>query len=63
MKKLAADSVDLSAFQDYLTVHNMANNTIHVSLYAIEQFYSLFPHLTISNLQLYKIYLLEHYKP
>lgn len=63
MEKLAADSVDLSAFQDYLTVHNMANNTIHVYLYAIEQFYSLFPHLTISNLQLYKVYLLEHYKP
>lgn len=63
MEKLAANSVDLSAFQDYLTVHNMASNTIHVYLYAIEQFYSLFPHLTISNLQLYKVYLLEHYKP
>ena len=41
----------------------MSANTIHVYLYAVEQFYSLYPCLSVSNLQLYKVFLLEHYKP
>ncbi len=54
---------DLSAFRDYLSCHNLAENTIHVYLYAIRQFCTLFPSLNASSLQLYKLYLLEHYKP
>ena len=55
--------VDLSDFRDYLIFHTMADSTIHVYLYAIEQFYSLYSILNSTNLQLYKVYLLEHYKP
>ncbi len=58
-----SDSADLSAFKDYLNLHSMSANTIHVYLYAVEQFYSLYPCLSVSNLQLYKVFLLEHYKP
>ena len=42
---------------------NMSDNTICVYRYAVEQFYRLYPQLTSRNLQLYKVYLLEHYKP
>ncbi|WP_419504120.1 tyrosine-type recombinase/integrase [Enterocloster sp.] len=41
----------------------MSDNTICVYRYAVEQFYRLYPQLTSRNLQLYKVYLLEHYKP
>ncbi len=50
-------------FGKYLNARNMAHNTIVVYCYAVEQFYSLYPQLTSRNLQLYKVYLLEHYKP
>lgn len=53
----------LDSFCKYLTARNMASNTIGVYSYAVGQFYSLYPQLTPRNLQLYKVYLLEHYKP
>ncbi len=56
------EAAGLEAFYQYLVCRNMAPNTICVYLYAIRQFYSLFHSLTPANLQLYKLYLLEHYK-
>lgn len=53
----------LEAFQAYLTIRNMSDHTIRSYLFAIRQFYQLYPVLTYGNLQLYKLYLLEHYKP
>ncbi len=58
----ADGDADLSEFQLYLIRRNMAGNTIRVYLYAIRQFFWLFSMLSASNLQLYKLYLLEHYK-
>ena len=53
----------LDQFQKYLMTHNKSPNTICVYRYAVEQFYHLYPQLTPRNLQLYKVYLLEHYRP
>ena len=53
----------LDLFEKYLAAHNKSPNTICVYRYAVEQFYHLYPQLTPRNLQLYKVYLLEHYKP
>lgn len=53
----------LDQFQAYLVTRNKSPNTICVYRYAVEQFYHLYPQLTPRNLQLYKVYLLEHYKP
>ncbi len=55
--------IQLEEFENYLKFQNMSENTIRSYLYAIRQYYKLFPELTYSNLQLYKLYLLEHYKP
>ena len=50
-------------FRDYLTSKNMSANTICVYCYAVRQFFEIHKELTIATLQLYKVYLLEHYKP
>ena len=50
-------------FRDYLTSKNMSANTICVYCYAVRQFFEIHKELTIATLQLYKVFLLEHYKP
>ncbi len=50
-------------FRDYLTSKNMSTNTICVYCYAVRQFFEIHKELTIATLQLYKVFLLEHYKP
>lgn len=50
-------------FRDYLTSKNMSANTICVYCYAVRQFFEIHEELTLATLQLYKVYLLEHYKP
>ena len=50
-------------FRDYLTSKNMSANTTWVYCYAVRQFCEIHKELTIATLQLYKVYLLEHYKP
>lgn len=50
-------------FRDYLTSKNMSANTICVYCYAVRQFFEIHKEPTIATLQLYKVYLLEHYKP
>lgn len=53
----------LNAFEDYLTVQNLSKNTIRSYLFAVRQYFQIYPELTLPNLQMYKLYLLEHYKP
>ena len=50
-------------FRDYLTSKNMSANTICVYCYAVRQFFEIHEELTLATLQLYKVYLLEQYKP
>lgn len=54
---------DLSGFGQFLKERNMAANTITVYQYAVRQFYIMHRALSTADLQLHKIYLLEHYKP
>lgn len=53
----------LDQFRTYLAARNRSQNTICVYRYAVEQFYHLYPRLTSCNVQLYKVCLMEHYKP
>lgn len=54
---------DVEDYRLYLSALNMSDNTIRVYVYAIRQFLSIYHEITYSNLKLYKVYLLEHYKP
>lgn len=58
-----AAAPDLAGFGQFLKARNMAANTISVYQYAVRQFYVMHHALSTADLQLYKIYLLEHYKP
>lgn len=53
----------MEPFIRHLRERNLSASTICVYRFAVEQFYRLYPQLTSRNLQLYKVYLLEHYKP
>lgn len=51
------------SFQKYLSNQNLAKNTVSAYLFAVKQFYKLFPDITKSHLKEYKVFLIEHYKP
>ena len=53
----------LNEFENYLRQNNLAANTIHSYLKAIEQFNSLYDAVTKKNLLSFKGYLIEQYKP
>lgn len=55
--------MSIEDYRLYLSAQNMSENTIHVYAYAIRQFFALYHEITYSNLKLYKVFLLEHYKP
>lgn len=55
--------IQLDEFRNYLIMQNMSEHTIRSYLYAARQYFRLYPELTDDHLQLYKLYLLEHYKP
>ena len=50
-------------FRKFLTERNMSDRTITAYSYAVKQFYGRYSQLTDRNLQLYKVFLIEHYKP
>ena len=56
-------AMSIEDYRLYLSSQNMSENTIHVYAYAIRQFFALYHEITYSNLKLYKVFLLEHYKP
>lgn len=57
------ETARIRQFRQHLRSDSKAPNTICSYCYAVEQFYRLYPKLTSKNLQLYKVYLLEHYRP
>lgn len=63
----AADSRELSGsletFQNYLASQNMSPNTITAYLYGVRHFYSQYDELSPDNMGLYKIFLMDHYRP
>lgn len=54
---------ETSGYCHYLTGQNMSSNTIAAYCFAVNQFFCFHEQLSFPNLQLYKVYLLEHYKP
>ncbi|MCB6611593.1 tyrosine-type recombinase/integrase [[Clostridium] symbiosum] len=56
-------ALNIEDYRHYLSTQNMSLNTIHVYVYALRQFFALYHDITYSNLKLYKVFLLEHYKP
>ena len=50
-------------FEGFLRRSNLADNTIKAYLYAVKQYCSRYEKVTKSNLQKYKLFLLENYKP
>ena len=59
----AAAAVVRRGFDTYLSSHNLAPNTIHIYHFTVEQYLHRYSRLTYRNLQLYKVYLIDHYKP
>ena len=55
--------LQLEEFENYMRTQDMADNTIRAYLFAIRQYFQIYPELTYSDLQLYKLHLIEHYKP
>ncbi len=53
----------LNEFESHLRQNNLAVNTIHSYLKAVEQFHSLYDTVTKKNLLSFKGYLIEQYKP
>ena len=50
-------------FARYLLTHNLADETLRAYTYAVRQYFTYYRDITYPNLKLYKIFLLEHYKP
>lgn len=57
------NSDHFNEFREYLISRNMSDNTICVYHYAVQQFSQLHHEISVLTLQLYKVYLLENYKP
>ena len=55
--------LQIEEFEKYMRTQDMAENTIRAYLFAIRQYFQIYPELTYSDLQLYKLHLIEHYKP
>lgn len=53
----------LNGFMTYLEFQNKSPNTIRSYLFAVRQFFTLYPSPTQEYLRLYKCHLIEHYKP
>lgn len=53
----------VTTFEMALKESQMAENTIAVYLYAVNDFYGRYKVLNKNNLLLYKTYLIEHFKP
>ena len=50
-------------FARYLLTRNLADETLRAYTYAVRQYFTHYRDITYPNLKLYKIFLLEHYKP
>lgn len=54
---------NLEYFHDVLQKRGAAGNTINSYLTSVRHFHSLYRDVTVENLQAYKAWLMEHYKP
>lgn len=61
--QMKAVNLQISEFRQYLLSKDMAANTIQVYSYALRQFLCRYHQADFSSLHLYKVFLLEHYKP
>lgn len=52
-----------SEFEEYLRKSSLAENTVRAYKYAVNQYMDRYDRVTKTNLQKYKMYLLENYKP
>lgn len=50
-------------FAEYLKKKNLSENTMRAYRYAVDQYMNKYGKVTKANLQKYKMYLLENYKP
>ena len=50
-------------YRQYLMEHHMSDNTINSYLYGLRQFFGFYKQLSLTSLNLYKVYLMEHYRP
>lgn len=53
----------LNAFHKYLIQHNMSPNTITAYVYSVRHFFTYSNQLNSNNVNLYKVYLMDHYQP
>ncbi|WP_439256774.1 tyrosine-type recombinase/integrase [Lonepinella sp. BR2271] len=53
----------IKSYQQHLMQSNLAKNTVSAYLFAVKQYFHLFPEINKSNLKEYKVYLIEHFKP
>lgn len=58
-----SSNASLESFQEYLDSSSLAPNTILSYLSSMRQFLRLYKEITPDTLHLYKVYLLEHYRP
>lgn len=61
--QMNAVNLQISEFRQYLISKDMAANTVQVYSYALCQFLCRYHQADFSSLHLYKVFLLEHYKP
>lgn len=60
---IASASTARKRFAHHLASLNLAPSTIHIYSDTVNRFYCLYSRMNPVNLQLYKTYLIEHYKP
>ncbi|RAZ82642.1 integrase, partial [Klebsiella oxytoca] len=49
--------LQIEEFEKYMRTQDMVENTIRAYLFAIRQYFQIYPELTYSDLQLYKLHL------
>lgn len=59
----ASNSLSEPTFEEYLSQKGLSPNTVLSYLYTERHFFGLYSKLTRKNLEQYKLYLIEHYRP
>lgn len=54
---------EFEKYRGFLTLENYSANSITVYLFAVKDFFNRFPNLTKANLNEYKCYLIDNFKP
>ena len=51
------------SFEEFLRQQKRSANTLRLYTFAVKQFSRMYGRISTKNLQQYKLYLIEHYKP